>query len=118
VDDELSVPDKLRANADLVVHTIRDGFDAELTFDRAGVDWIDGYINDLRGVLAADRRSAVVDRLASFVGECIIRTYGGIWVEQDGWWGVRVSERVWACPFAKIESSCPVNARLAPSVSL
>ena len=103
MDAELSVPDKLRANADLVVRTMRDGFDTELSFDHAGVEWIDGYINDLRGVLAAERRPAVVDRLASFVGECIIRTYGGVWVEKEGWWGVRVSERIWACPFSKIE---------------
>jgi hypothetical protein len=100
---ELSIPEKLRINADLVVRTMRDGFDIELTFDRAGVEWIEGYINDMRGILEADRRQGVVDRLASFVGECIIKSYGGMWVEKDGWWGVRVSYRIWACPFSKIE---------------
>jgi hypothetical protein len=39
----------------------------------------------------------------SLVGECISRTFGGEWVEKDGWWGVQVSERIWACPFAKVE---------------
>lgn len=103
MDDELSVPDKLRANADLVVRLMRENLDTELSFDSAGVEWVDGYINRLRDSLAADKRSGLISTLASFVGESIIRTYGGTWVEQDGWWGVRVSERVWACPFAKIE---------------
>ena len=101
--DEVSVPEKLRANADLVVRTVRENLDTELTFDQTGVEWVDGYINRLRGSIAADKQSLLVSTLASFVGECIIRTFGGTWVEKDGWWGVQVSERIWACPFAKIQ---------------
>jgi hypothetical protein len=103
VDDELSVPDKLRANAALVVRLIRENLDTELDYDLSGVEWIDGYINRLRASLPMDKRSGLISTLASFVGESIIRTYGGTWVEQDGWWGVQVSERIWACPFAKVE---------------
>ena len=103
MENELSVPDKLRANADLVVRTLRENLDVELGFDRAGVEWIDGYINRLRDAIEPENRSGLISTLASFVGESIIRTYGGNWVEQEGWWGVRVSERIWACPFAKIE---------------
>jgi hypothetical protein len=101
--DALSVPDKLRANADLVVRTVRENLDTQLTFDQAGVEWIDGYIDRLRGSIAADKRSGLINTLAAFVGECIIRSFGGTWVEKDGWWGVEVSDRIWACPFAKIE---------------
>jgi len=96
------VPDKLRANAELVVSTVRDNLQIQLTFDQAGVEWVDGYINRLRA-FPRERRSGLVSTLASFVGECIIRTFGGEWVEKDGWWGVQVSERIWACPFAKVE---------------
>jgi hypothetical protein len=103
VDDESDIPDKLRANADLVVRMFRENLDTELAFDRGGVEWIDGYIDRLRDSLPTEKRSGLISTLASFVGECIIRTYGGIWVEKDGWWGVQVSERIWACPFAKIE---------------
>lgn len=74
-----------------------------MTFDQSGVEWIDGYINRLRESLAPDKRSGLTSTLASFVGECIIRTYGGTWAQKDGWWGVQVSGRIWACPFAKIE---------------
>jgi hypothetical protein len=38
MDMKLSVPDKLPANADLVVQTMHNGFDTELSFDRAGVE--------------------------------------------------------------------------------
>ena len=100
---ELSVPDQLRANADLVQRTVRENLETELTFDQTGVEWIDGYINRLRDSIGADKRSGLISTLASFIGECIIRTFGGTWVEKDGWWGVKVSERVWACPFAKVE---------------
>jgi hypothetical protein len=101
--EELSVPNKLRANADLVVRTVRENLDTELTFDQAGVMWIDDYINRLREHIAPEKRSGLISTLASFVGECIIRTCGGTWTEKDGWWGVQVSERIWACPFAKVE---------------
>ena len=97
------MPDKLRADADLVVRTVRENLGAHLTFDQAGVDWVDGYINRVRGNFAADKRSGLVGALGSFVGECIIRTFGGAWAEEDGRWGVRVSDRIWACPYAKIE---------------
>ena len=100
--NELSVPEMLRANADLVVRTMRDKLDTELTFDQAGVDWVDGYIERLRGSLDPANRSGITSTLASFVGESIIRTFGGAWVEIEGSWGVQVSPRVWACPFAKV----------------
>jgi hypothetical protein len=103
MNEEFPIPDKLRANADLVVRTLRDNLQVELGFDQAGVEWIDGYINRMRESLAVEKRSGLISTLASFVGECIIRTYGGAWVEEDGQWGVRVSDRIWACPFAKIE---------------
>src|SRR5262249_33816707 len=101
--DDLSIPEQLRANAELVVATFRDQLGRELTFDQAGVEWIDGYIERVRANFPADRRAALVSNLGAFVGEWIIRTFGGGVVEQDGWWGVQVSERLWACPFAKID---------------
>jgi hypothetical protein len=103
MDNELSVPEKLKANAELVVSTFRGELGTELSFDQAGVEWVDGYIERVREHFPKERRSGLVSTLASFVGESIIRTFGGEWVEKGGWWGVQVSERLWACPFAKVE---------------
>ena len=100
---ELSIPEKLRHNAELVISVGRDRLGVELAFDHAGVQWVDGYIERLRESFPVEKRPAIIDRLGAFVGECIISTYGGEWVEQDGSWGVQVSPSLWACPFAKID---------------
>ena len=101
--DELTMPEKLRLNADLVASTMREKLGVDLAFDRAGVEWVDGYIDRLGESYPAEKRRGLVDRLACFAGECIIRTCGGEWVQKEGWWGVQVSERLWACPFTKID---------------
>lgn len=105
--DELSIPNQLRANADRAAEIFREHFDIALTFDRAGVEWIDAYINfHQEERLAVDDWSSMINILASFVGESIIRTFGGTWVEKEGEWCVRVNEATWAYPFAKVAKQC------------
>lgn len=103
--DEQSVPEQLRGNADVTVSTVREHFDVALTFDRAGVEWVDGYINRNRERILSDDDElvATINVLAAFIGEAIIRTFGGAWVEKEGEWCVQVNEAIWACPFAKVE---------------
>jgi hypothetical protein len=98
-----SIPETLRAAAEVVVTKLAEELGRELAYDASGVEWIDGYIERVRPSFPADRRSGLVAHLAAFVGECIIRTFGGHWVEHDGQWGVQVDERLWACPAAKID---------------
>jgi hypothetical protein len=100
---ELSVPEQLRANAEFLVATFRDELGRALAFDQSGIEWIDGYIERVRADFPAGRRAGLVSHLGAFVGECIIHSFGGVWVEQESWWGVQVTERFWACPFAKID---------------
>lgn len=99
-----SVPEQLRGNADVVVSTVSEHCGVMLTFDYAGVEWIDGYINRNRECILADDDElvATINVLAAFVGEAIIRTFGGTWVEREGEWCVQVNEAIWACPFAKV----------------
>lgn len=102
--DERSIPEQLRGNADVAVSTVREHFGVALTFDQAGIEWIDGYINRSRDRILADEDNlvATINVLAAFVGEAIIRTFGGRWVEREGEWCVQVNEAIWACPFAKV----------------
>jgi hypothetical protein len=100
--DNQDIPAKLRENADQVVRVVQEKLNVELSFDQAGVIWIDDYINRLREQSVTEDRSGLVSTLGSFVGESIIQTFGGSWLEIDGMWGVQVNERVWACPFAKV----------------
>ena len=45
----------------------------------------------------------LVRNLGCFIGECIVRTFGGSWTQNKGSWGVQVNESVWACPFIKVQ---------------
>jgi len=93
--------EKFQKNADLAVRSIREEHGVELTFDADGVEWIDDHINRLSGRLAPEFLHPYVDVLGAFLGESLIRTYGGAWVERDGEWGVQITEHVWAAPFTK-----------------
>lgn len=100
--DEQSIPEQLRANADVAVSTFREHFKIALTFDQAGVERADRFINLFRESLSAVDRAIFRRLLTAFVGEAIIRTFGGAWVNKEGEWCVQVNEAIWACPFTKV----------------
>ena len=39
----------------------------------------------------------------AFLGEALLRKYGGQWVEHQGTWGVQLDGRPWISPFHKID---------------
>lgn len=96
----------IRANADLAITTARERLGIELTFDRSGVEWLDGHLNRIRGRLPASARAGVVNVMGSFLGECIVRSHGGAWIEKPGTgWFVEVRRRyqVSVNVFGKVE---------------
>lgn len=103
-------PEQLRSNALTTVEVMHDRLNVDLTFDQAGVDWVDGYINRLRDRVPADQKWSLGGMLACFVGECIIQTYGGVWTENDGWWGIQITQKLWACPFTKVDKQFQTDA--------
>ncbi len=100
--DNLSMVDRIRANAQLVLTVARDQLDTEVGFDEAGVRWLDGYIQRQHEQGNPANREGLASTLGSYLGECIIESYGGAWAEVDGSWCVRFDERNAACPFAKV----------------
>jgi hypothetical protein len=80
----------------------RDHLDTEVGFDETGVRWLDGYIRHQHEQGDPANREGLVSRLGSYLGECIVQSYGGAWAEVDGSWCVRFDERNAACPFAKV----------------
>ena len=84
-----SIIDGIRANAELVVSIAQKQLDQELNFDEAGVRWLDGYIQRQREAGDPANRHSLVNVLGSFLGECIIRCFGGEWSHADGSWCVR-----------------------------
>lgn len=93
--------EQILTNAELVVSTMAEQLDVELDFDEQGVAWLDGYIERNREAWASDV-DGLVSPLGSYLGECIVQTYGGDWAEVDGRIGVRFDEQNAAFPFSKV----------------
>lgn len=94
--------DRIRANAELVVSVARDQLGEEIGYDKAGVRWLDGYIQGQHEQGNPANRDGLVSTLGSYLGECIIRCFGGAWAEADGSWCVRFDDRNAAYPFGKV----------------
>jgi hypothetical protein len=76
---------------------------AKFGYNRDSVAWIDGFIEGLRGMnLTVDEVESWVQLIGSYLGECVIETYGGVWREQDGALGVFFNESCGAFPFNKV----------------
>jgi hypothetical protein len=95
----------IKANAEMTIEKLRPVSGIDFGYTPESVEWLDGYIERLRlsGQFdSEDAREALVGVLGSFFGECIIRCYGGAWVEQEGVWSVAFDDRNGVFPFAKV----------------
>ena len=100
--DEMSMIEKLKANAELVVSIAEEQLDVEVGYDEAGVQWLDGYIQRQHEQGDPKNRRGLVSTLGSYLGECIIQSFGGEWANEDGTWCIRFDDRNAAYPFAKV----------------
>jgi hypothetical protein len=89
-------------NADRVVAIAREELGVPVGFDQAGVRWLDDFIQRAHERGDAALRGQLVHTLGSYLGQCIVETFGGGWAEVDGAWGVRFDERHAVFPFAKV----------------
>lgn len=93
--------DRIRENADQVLAVARDLTGEEISFNREGVEWLDGYIRRQRETGDPTKFEGLAISLGSFLGECIICTHGGQWARMDGMVGVKFDDKNAAFPFAK-----------------
>jgi hypothetical protein len=107
------VPDKaedlrrIRANAEMVVEKSK-GFSGreDFGFDEESVRWLEGFIERERTREGSNPElvDMLVSVFGSYLGECIVRCYGGQWaVDDDNGWHVRFDEKNAAYPFAKVQ---------------
>ena len=68
-----------------------DQLGVELTFDQAGVRWLDEYINGNCDSWSGEQVDGLASTLGSFLGECIIQSFGGCWADIDGQIGTSAS---------------------------
>lgn len=99
--EDLSPLEMIRANADMVLAVARDEFGQDVGYDEAGVRWLNGYIQALVDQGGVEASEDLCDRLGSFLGTCIIETYGGNWRDTEYGWAVVVKDDFAVFPFNK-----------------
>jgi hypothetical protein len=98
---------QLRANAELVLRELREIAGADFGYTEESVKWLEGYIERLRESAefeGPETKTRLISVFGSFLGECVIRCYGGTWKLHDeiGAWCVALKEGGFAFPFAKV----------------
>ena len=97
---------EIRANSDLVVQHLSPHSDIVFGLNRASVEWVDGFIERQRkrSDLDDQARSGLINRLGSFLGECIVANTKGSWayIESEGTIGVQFQNGNCVFPFNKV----------------
>jgi hypothetical protein len=99
---ERSEVEQIRAQAAMVVELGRRQLGVPLGYDESGVRWLDGYIERLRNTPGFPNHDRLIAVFGAYLGECIIRCYGGSWDLVDDNWAVRFDEKNGVFPFTKV----------------
>jgi len=91
----VTTEEKIRKNAELVVEGLGPASDLEdFGYNRESVEWVDGYIERQRKRGGSKQEiESLVQVIGSYLGECIIKSYGGKWGEVEGNLGVMFGEK-------------------------
>ncbi len=74
-------------------------------FDAAAVTELDKFIQAQRGQLVVAEREGGVMALGCFLGECLVRVYGGEWgTGRDGITGIGLAGRFFFNPFHLVDA--------------
>jgi hypothetical protein len=93
--------EQIKTLAQNLINTLSETLGVALNYDRASVEWLDGYIERVRPNLEEAAIQGIANSIGAFLGECIIANYGGQWRAGEGTWGVYFDEENAAYPFAK-----------------
>ena len=94
--------DNIKHNAQLVIKQMGQLSGLDFGYNSESVAWLDGYIERIRNEVDQSNVEGLVNVIGSYLGECIIRCYGGYWEEHEGQWQVSFNETNAAYPFAKV----------------
>ncbi|HKS11042.1 MAG TPA: hypothetical protein VJS13_15945 [Pyrinomonadaceae bacterium] len=96
----------IRANAEMVVQELRPLSGIDFGYTHESVKWLEGYIERLRTSGEFDdveTKHKLMSVFGSFLGECMVRCYGGTWKEHgEGDWGVAFANGTMAFPFGRV----------------
>ena len=89
----------------MVLEQLRSLSGVDFGYTQEAVEWLEGYIERLRNSGEFDTvemKNKLTSVFGSFLGECVVRSYGGVWTQYDGEWCVAFSAGDMAFPFAKV----------------
>jgi hypothetical protein len=93
--------EKLRQDAEAIRRFAREKMRRELNYDEEGVRWMQEYIEQARLKGEKDKWQGFIDLIGAFLGECMVRNFGGYWVRCDDSAAVWVGGFGIAFPFNK-----------------
>ena len=99
------IEEQIKANAQMAIEKCRPLSGIDFGYNRESVEWLEGYIERLRqsGKLQDEiTRVKLVNVFGSFLGECIVRCYGGTWTQRESDWCVAFDGRNAVHPFSKV----------------
>jgi len=100
----------IRANAELVIRTFAKETEFKFGYNEESVKWLDAYIEIIRQSERTDEEfKQLVSNLGSFLGETIIKAFGGVWTRDQRGWAVRWDEFNLAYPFLKVAKQLQVG---------
>lgn len=79
-------------------------------FDRAGVRWLDRYIDEHRVALTEELAGEFVQFMGCYYGECLIAEFGGRWEFSGGHVGVRMEQLGFTYPFNAVTRHVELGA--------
>ena len=96
----------IRANAEMVIEELRPLSSIDFGYTEESVEWLEGYIERLRNsgeFDSVETKNRLISVFGSYLGECIVRCYGGTWKEHgEGDWCVAFDDGTLVFPFAKV----------------
>jgi hypothetical protein len=101
----------IQLNVDLVRRIAADELDIGVACDEAGVRWLDGFIQRQHEGGDQAIRERLVQTLGAFLGQCVVETFGGRWIEASGTWGVHFDAQNAVFPFAKVAKQLDHGSR-------
>lgn len=95
-------PETFRILAARLQSIFKERLEIELRYDEESLVYLDGYIERNKSVLT--KHEGLVNLIGSFLGECLIASYDGEWVDDPKMgWGVKIANELTAFPFNKVK---------------
>ena len=89
----------------MVIQELRPLSGIDFGYTQESVEWLQGYIERMRNsgeFDSVDFKNKLISVFGSFLGECIVRCYGGTWKQHESGWCVAFNDDNMAFPFAKV----------------